>query len=499
MWSKVKLTMRIRYNSNLSIFVIMLIVLLCCQLSFLSEVKAQEQAPSTVSLSGEELFIQNRCVRCHTIGRGKFVGPDLANVKNKYKDEEIVKWIENPQQIYQASGKMPFNEGYPPMPPMNVPPAQAVIIKDYILSVDVPEDGTKTGSISGQVLNKTSEGPASGVELTLTSYMGDKPTDEETMKSDDQGNFSFDNLNWDRSYEITVNFKGAQYSTDKMVFFPNEETKILNLPIFEPTVEEDDISVVESHMIVQTGDGVLSVADLTLFDNSGNKIYVGGKELDDGRKESLRFNTPKGAQSLNFIHGINPDDIVQTAYGFADTTSIMPGQKRVVYTYDLPLSSGTTKFEKTIDYPTANFLLLISDLERTAEVKGLTGGESVQIQGESFLKWTGTDLQPGQQVKVELKSPIAKIDYIKWAAIALLLLIVIVGVIYSLVSKNKSITNNKFKEDRAEDLKERRIELLKEIAFLDDSFEAGQIDEQKYRNIREIKKEELKKVTRRLR
>ncbi len=85
------------------------------------------------------------------------------------------------------------------------------------------------------------------------------------------------------------------------------------MPIFEPTVEDNDISVVESHMILQAADGVLSVADLTLFDNSGNKIYVGGKELDDGRKESLRFNTPKGAQSLNFIHGINPDDIVQTA------------------------------------------------------------------------------------------------------------------------------------------------------------------------------------------
>ncbi|GJM15297.1 MAG: hypothetical protein DHS20C13_06240 [Thermodesulfobacteriota bacterium] len=450
------------------------------------------------SLSGEELFIENRCVRCHTIGRGKFVGPDLANVNNKYTEEEIIKWIENPQQIYQSSGKMPFNEGYPPMPPMNVPPAQAQAIKDYILSVDIPEGSSKTGSISGQVLNKTSEGPAPGVELTLTSYMGDRPTDEKTIKSDDQGNFSFDNLNWDRSYQIAINFKGAQYATDKMVFFPNEETKILNLPIFEPTVEEDDISVVESHMIVQAGDGVLSVADLTLFDNSGDKIYVGGKELNDGRKESLRFNTPKGAQSLNFIHGINPDDIVQTAYGFADTTSIMPGQKRVVYTYDLPLSSGSTKFDKTIDYPTSSFLLLISDLERTAEVKGLTGGESVQIQGESFLKWTATDLEPGQQIKVELKTPIAKIEYIKWGAILLLLLIVIVGVVYSLVSNNKTIANNQFEEDRVEDLKEKRIELLKEIASLDDSFEAGQIDEQKYRNIREMKKEEVKKVTRRL-
>jgi serine protease Do len=38
--------------------------------------------------------------------------------------------------------------------------------------------------------------------------MGDKPTGDKTLKSDEQGNFSFDGLNWDRSYAIIVNFKG---------------------------------------------------------------------------------------------------------------------------------------------------------------------------------------------------------------------------------------------------------------------------------------------------
>lgn len=480
----------------LYIFLILTIALLYYQFAA-PEVLAQQQVPAEASLSGEELFIQNRCVRCHTIGRGRFVGPDLSGVSERYSEEEIVQWIENPQEIYQTSGKMPFNDGYPPMPPMNIPPAQAKVIKDYIISAKVSEDGDQTGRISGQVVNKTSDGPAPGVELTLTSYMGDRPTDDKTINSDDQGNFLFDNLAWDRSYAITVNFKGAQYSTDKMVFLPNEDNKIMNLPIFEPTFEEDDISVVESHMIVQSDNGVLSVADLTLFDNEGNKIYVGGKELEDGRKESLRFNTPKGAQNINFIHGVNPDDIVQTTYGFADTTSIMPGQKRVVYTYDLPSSSKTTTFEQIIEYPTQSFLLLISDLERTAEVEGLSGGESVQIQGESFLKWTGTDLKPGQEIRVEFKGPVVKLDYLKWGALGFLILIVIAGVIYSSVSKKKSDVNAIKEEGKKENPNQTRIELLKEIALLDDSFETGQIEEQKYKNIRENKKEELKKLTRR--
>ena len=52
-------------------------------------------------LSLENLYIEKRCITCHVIGRGKFVGPDLYNVFNKYSDKEILQWIKNPQEIYK--------------------------------------------------------------------------------------------------------------------------------------------------------------------------------------------------------------------------------------------------------------------------------------------------------------------------------------------------------------------------------------------------------------
>ena len=456
-----------------------------------------QDSPSMATLSGQELFIQNRCVRCHTIGRGRFVGPDLSAVSEKYSKDKIIKWIENPQQIYQESGTMPYNEGYPPMPPMNVPSAQAKVIADYLLSFNVEENLAARGSISGQVLNKTSDGPAPGVDLTLTSYMGERPTGDKTIKSDEQGNFSFGDLAWDRSYGLTVNFKGTQYSTDKMVFNPDEDAKVLNLPIYEPTSEDNDLAVVEAHMIVQSSEEALSVADLSLYSNNGDKVYVGGRETEDGRKESLKFSVPKGAQDLNFVHGAKPEDIVQTEYGFADTTSILPGEKRIVYTYNIALGSGTTKFDKTIDYPTENFLLLISDTGRTTKVSGLTSVETVVVQGESFLKWTGANLTPGHQIKVRIERQVFKEDYLKWGALGFLLLIIVIGFIYSTFVKEKSNLGPNEPKKRGDDL-DKRATLLQEIAQLDDSFENGQVDEKTYRNIRENKKEELKNLIRSL-
>ena len=64
----------------------------------------------------KENYLQKRCVTCHVVGRGKFVGPDLWNVSKKYNKSDLIQWINNPDQIYEKYGKKPFNNGYPPMP-----------------------------------------------------------------------------------------------------------------------------------------------------------------------------------------------------------------------------------------------------------------------------------------------------------------------------------------------------------------------------------------------
>ncbi len=472
------------------------IILIISYIAFVApSALAQNEVTPAATLSGQELFIQNRCVRCHTIGKGRFVGPDLAGIGQRYSKEEIITWIENPQQIYQETGKMPFNEGYPPMPPMNISPTQAAAIAEYITSFIVSEDSATFGNITGQVINKTNDLPASNIELTLTSYMGDRPTDEKSIKSDPQGNFSIGNLGWDRSYGIRVNFKGTEYSTDKMVFNPGEDTKTLILPIYEPTFDENDITIIETHVIVQPAEGVVSIANISLYSNSGDKVYVGGKDTADGKKESLRISIPKEALDLNFIHGIKPQDLVQTDYGYAETTSVLPGEKRVVYTYSIPLQSGNTELDQIIDYPTKKFLLLVAEAEMTTTVTGLSGREQVDVQGQKFLKWTGADLAPGHKIELRLKRDFVVDSYLKWAVLAFLVVLIAIGAIYSSFKKEDPEPEQ---TDIVDNLLDQKNTLIREIAGLDDEFEAGKIDENTYRNVRESKKEELKKLTRRL-
>ncbi len=458
------------------------------------------QNPHDMDTMGEDLFIENRCVRCHTIGRGRFVGPDLSGVGDRYTREELVKWIENPQAVYQATGKMPVNEGYPPMPPTDIHPMAAQAIADYLRAVKVAPDSRKGGTITGKVLDKTNDRAVPGVKITLTSYMGDKETGRADADTSKDGAFAFASLPWDRSYMVTVEYEGAEYSTDKMVFNPGEDVKTLDLPVYEPTDSGVNISISEGHMIIQAVENGLSIADLSSFENKGDRMYVGSVDVAGGRKETLRFSVPPDAANLNFIHGITPESIVRTETGFSDTESVMPGPKRVVFAYTMPLDPGGGTIEKTIEYPTQNFLLLVSKTNEQVSVEGLAGGDVVKIENEDFMKWSGESLAPGHRISIKFVNPAAWKGYIKWAGITILILAVGGGILYSSLAKGgRSGPAPERMESNREDLMRRRTALIKEIAALDDRFEAGGIDEAGYKKLRENKKTELIEVTRRLR
>lgn len=47
---------------------------------------------------GEQIFKKN-CGVCHTVGKGKLVGPDLKDVHTKYKEDWLHQWIKSSQTL----------------------------------------------------------------------------------------------------------------------------------------------------------------------------------------------------------------------------------------------------------------------------------------------------------------------------------------------------------------------------------------------------------------
>jgi len=57
---------------------------------------------------GEESFGRLGCANCHANGGG----PNLARVKKKYDSTTLVRFIQDPEQVYRERGQKPLNPGY---------------------------------------------------------------------------------------------------------------------------------------------------------------------------------------------------------------------------------------------------------------------------------------------------------------------------------------------------------------------------------------------------
>ncbi|NIP38751.1 MAG: c-type cytochrome [Candidatus Dadabacteria bacterium] len=438
---------------------------------------------NTPQLSGNDLFMTNRCANCHTIGRGTFVGPDLLGVHKKYSKDEIINWMVNSQDIYKQKNKMPINEGFPPMPPMNVIPEEAELIYGYLKDFKIPADRLQKGIIKGVVSNETLKDNISEIEVKLTSFLGDIPRDEFTAKTDSSGKYIFKDLSWERSYVLSLVFKGVEYATGKLVFFPEESTKTLDLPVFDTSTDDSLIMLDSSHTIIQIEGGRAAVAELSVFKNGSNSVYIGSNDIDDEKRETLRFNIPKNADSIQFHHGLTDETAIIKEGELTSTLSVQPGISRVVFSYEIPVNRKT-EIHKKLNYLTNSQLVLISDNGYKTSVKGLEGGESIEMNNQNFFKWNGEDLNKGHDVQITISKPLFGDNFTKWLILLGVIIVIAASVGYSVVFKSKN-------EYSPLSSKEKRDHLIKEIAELDDRFEAGDVEEEEYKKLREVKKNKL--------
>lgn len=73
-------------------------VLISFILLFTFSVSAQ---PAASTQPGQDLFKAN-CMACHSIGKGKMVGPDLKNVHQKRSEAWLLKWIRSSKTLINS-------------------------------------------------------------------------------------------------------------------------------------------------------------------------------------------------------------------------------------------------------------------------------------------------------------------------------------------------------------------------------------------------------------
>jgi mono/diheme cytochrome c family protein len=90
---------------------------------------------------GEQIFKTN-CGACHTVGKGKLVGPDLKGVQDRHSEEWILKWVHSSQALVKSGDKDAvklFNDNNQiQMPDQALSDAEVKTVLDYIKTGGAP-------------------------------------------------------------------------------------------------------------------------------------------------------------------------------------------------------------------------------------------------------------------------------------------------------------------------------------------------------------------------
>jgi len=184
------------------------------------------------------------------------------------------------------------------------------------------------------------------------------------------------------------------------------EIKELALPliVYETTSDASAVRISQMHVFLDFVSGKLTVGEIYVLSNTGDRAVVGGLPLPDGKTATLQFTLPAEANEVRF-EGEDTARFVITPEGFADTGAVMPGEStaQVVVTYVLPYTSGMT-FAHAVNQPVeAANVLMRADSGVTLAGDGLSEPTPREVQtGESFNIYAAGPLAPGESLAVTL-------------------------------------------------------------------------------------------------
>lgn len=266
---------------------------------------------------------------------------------------------------------------------------------------------SRTGTVFGQIANGT-QGGEIPAELALMLHAWDEQGETVMLdgKTDSSGAFRFENVPMQDGWVFAamLSYHDVTFFSETAEVQPEIKELALPLIVYETTPDASAVRVSQMHVFLDFVSGKLTVGEIYVLSNAGDRALVGGLTLPDGKSATLQFALPAEANEVRF-EGEDTARFVITPEGFADTGAVLPGENtaQVVVTYVLPYTSGMT-FAHIVNQPVeAANVLVRADSGVTLAGDGLSEPIPREMQtGESFNIYAAGPLTPDESLAVTL-------------------------------------------------------------------------------------------------
>lgn len=197
-------------------------------------------------------------------------------------------------------------------------------------------------------------------------------------------------------YLLSSGYAGLEYFSTPVHAEPSRPDTGLLL-IVSDTSSTAPLRVASRHIVIgKPGkDGVRSALEIVVLENDGPEARVPAGL--DGPVWGARL--PAGV--VNFQIGqadVSPDAIVLRHDSLVLLAPVAPGEKQLLYTYQLPAQPGPVRLPVGDSVGAMNVML--EEFDRRVAGSGITKADSQRIEGRVFQQWTGP-AAPGSVITID--------------------------------------------------------------------------------------------------
>jgi hypothetical protein len=370
------------------------------------------------------------------------------------------------------------------------------------------------GKIEGTIVNVTKDAPAgSTANLTVTLLSlasGATSIVTQTTRTDSEGKFTFGNLDpiSTTRYLVTTRYADVEYYSKIMAFTTEPPVLTTSVSVYESTEDPSVVKILETHLVFEPQAPWLVVQQIIVLENPTDRVYINRAAVP--HPPTLILPILAKAIDVQFDDQTVDQTTLRGEGVLTYTLPIGPGKDQILFQYAVPYTPPKYEFSLPLLNDVAKFGLYLVDVGATLQSQQLTPAPNPMGDtpgAPKLLALAGEKLTAGTTVKATLdKLPTATTPekttttttptlFGGNTTIGIVVLALAAGAAVAVIAypilRRRHARAEEDEEADDEVTDDPREDLLRQIAALDDEFDAGALTEAEYKQQRAALKSQL--------